>query len=335
MSTKLEQSILATLSYFDIFEYPLTLFEVGKNLVDVEKIPSTPLYERGEIAATMVDIEHVLNGEKFKSIVGKNNGFYFLNRNNVNYLTRQKRYYLADKKFKRAKKIAWLLGKIPFIKMVAVCNSLGYSNVREDSDIDLFVVAAKNRVWAARFLSVILIKFLNLRPREGRVRDTICMSFFVDEDNLNLEKFKIGEDDIYLTFWITQVFPIYDKGGIYERFFEENGWVKKVLPNAKKREVELSRVMQIKSNPPNPLPNRVEDRLCQGGGLNKNSVQSNWLEKFSKKIQLKFMNSKLKEIANKDTRVVVNDGVLKLFAVDRREEYMKKWMETLKEFNTL
>ncbi|MFH1565028.1 MAG: hypothetical protein ABIC82_04215 [bacterium] len=267
----------------------------------------------------MTDIEDALNGEGLKNIVGENNGFYFLARNNANYLTRQKRCYLADKKFKRAKKIAWMLSKIPFIKMIAVCNSLGYGNVREDSDIDLFVVTAKNRVWAARLLSVILIKFLNLRPREGRVKDTICMSFFVDEDNLNLEKFKISENDIYLTFWVAQVFPVYDRGGVYERFFKENEWIKKILPNAEKREVEFGRVVQIKSNPPNPP--------CQGGVLNKNSVQANWLEKFSKKVQSKFMNSRLKEMANKDTRVVVNDGVLKLFAVDRREEYMKRWME--------
>ncbi|MFH1565029.1 MAG: hypothetical protein ABIC82_04220 [bacterium] len=47
LKEQLEQSILATLNYFDIFEYPLTLLEIRKNLIDLEKIPPTPLCERG------------------------------------------------------------------------------------------------------------------------------------------------------------------------------------------------------------------------------------------------------------------------------------------------
>jgi hypothetical protein len=338
MQNKLEQSIIATLSYFDIFEYPLTLFEIRKNLVDLdgdllnencadERCP-TPHGVSDTSRFSLVEIENALGGEELKNRVEQKNGFYFL-KNRSYYLTRQKRYYFANKKFKRAMKIAFLLSKIPFIKMIAVCNSLGYSNTREGSDIDFFITTSKKRVWSARFLSVFLIKFLNLRPKKGSVKDTICMSFFVDEENLNLEKFRFSKDDIYLRFWITQLVPIYDQGGVYEKFWSENKWVEGWLPNRIRNEVVARR--EIFASRRSSPRNGGAEKLRRGiKGLNKNSVQVSWFEKLAKKIQLKFMNSKLKELMNKDTRVVVNDGVLKLFAVDRREEYMERWMKAVK-----
>jgi hypothetical protein len=374
MLSNLEQSILATLAYFDIFEYPLTLFEIWKNLVNVGNGNSIP-QSCGVGFPSLCDIEDALNNEELKNKISRKNGFYFLKsvgaQNFVpNYLTRQKRYYIADKKFKRAKKIVWLLSKIPYIKMIAVCNSLGYSNAMEDSDIDFFVITAKNRIWTARFLSVVLIKFLNLRPKiynikdlsrtflgriklrylkdissinelkenqYKKVRDKICLSFFVDEENLNLEKFAInppyqrGDEtsppdkggwgvkafDIYLIYWITQLVPIFNHGGIYDKFWQENKWLKKYLPNRISYKVNNRRKIGKKE-----LSFDLES-------FRDSSFKPNWLEKLTKKIQLKMMNPKLKSLMNKDTRVIVNDGVLKLFAIDRREEYLKLWHQKI------
>ena len=40
---------------------------------------------------------------------------------------------------------------VPFIKMVAVCNTLGYDNAAKDSDIDLFIIAKRGRLFIVRF----------------------------------------------------------------------------------------------------------------------------------------------------------------------------------------
>ena len=42
---------------------------------------------------------------------------------------------------------------VPFIKMVAVCNTLGYDNAAKDSDIDLFIIAKRGRLFIVRFYS--------------------------------------------------------------------------------------------------------------------------------------------------------------------------------------
>jgi hypothetical protein len=53
------------------------------------------------------------------------------------------------------------------------------------------------------------------------------------------------------------------------------------------------------------------------------------LDRVLKKLQLKILPSSLKENLNKDTRVVMNDWVLKMYAKDRREIYRKRYSDRL------
>ena len=56
------------------------------------------------------------------------------------------------------------------------------------------------------------------------------------------------------------------------------------------------------------------------------------LESLFKKIQLKMLPPKIKELINKDTRIVINDRVLKLHVKDRREEYRKNYELRIKNY---
>ncbi len=191
--------------------------------------------------------------------------------------------------------------------MVAICNTLAFSNSRAEADIDLLIVTNRNRVWQSRFWVAGFLKFFKMRPSQDKSKDTICSSFFVDEDNLNLEKFSI-KNDIYLLYWIAQIVPVYDNG-IYNKFVSANTWTKKTLPNTlqimpvKKRSLKKARVLK-----------KVINLLV-----------SILPESIFKKYQLKIMPTKLSELANKDTRVVVNDHVLKFHDNDRREIFLQKW----------
>jgi hypothetical protein len=46
---------------------------------------------------------------------------------------------------------------------------------------------------------------------------------------------------------------------------------------------------------------------------------------------MKVMPSKLKEMANKDSRVITSDSILKFHENDRREEYKNKWIQRISE----
>ena len=74
------------------------------------------------------------------------------------------------------------------------------------------------------------------------------------------------------------------------------------------------------------------------------TIKSNWFsrsvsmilnlfsfEKLAEKFQLKIMPSGLKEIMNKDSRVIVNDKILKFHLEDKRVGYLDKFNNTLKQ----
>jgi hypothetical protein len=317
MPQNLEKSILATLAYFNIFEFPLTLIEIKKNLFSLEKNSLSENISLGKII-------EILNSENLKNKIGEKNGFYFLKPSQKGsdplkgvgpLVTRQQRYYLADDKFKKVKKIAWLFKLIPYIKMIGVCNSLSYSNASAESDLDLFIVTAQNRIWTTRFLCTILMKILNLRPTDTNSTNKICLSFFVDEDNLNMEKFQIFPDkpDIYLIYWISQLLPLYDQDNIYDDFWQANNWIKQYLQNAEK---------QIINNRRKVLPKHQE--------VIPSSYQVDKIEILAKKIQLWLLNDKLRILMNKSTKVVINDGVLKLYSTDNREKYYTQWLDNFR-----
>jgi predicted nucleotidyltransferase len=300
MENNLEKSILATIAYFDIFDYPLTIVELWKWLYQ------SGAEEKKNNLSEILDI--LENNVKINSLVGSRRGFYFLRGREAIVELRQARYNLAEKKFKRALRVGFFLKRLPGIKMIAVCNNLAWSNAGEESDIDLFVVTEKGKIWTTRFWAAGLLKIFGLRPNEKRTKDKICLSFFADEENLNLEKISLGRPDIYLIYWIAQIAPIYDPGGIYQKFLEANSWIKKYLPNYLGVE-----------------PGR--QRLLGRQKLALNFL--GWGENFFHRIQLRAMPTKLKEMANRDSRVIVNDSMLKFHANDRREEYRDKWIKQI------
>lgn len=58
-----------------------------------------------------------------------------------------------------------------------------------------------------------------------------CLSFFVDADHLGLEHLLLGEQDIYLPYWIAHLVPLYQRVRS-ERFFQVNSRIRRFLPNA-------------------------------------------------------------------------------------------------------
>jgi len=290
------QAILKTIAYFDIFDFPLTQLEINKWLYGQK-----------------VDLSDVIN--ELEQLVSENqlethNGFYFLSGRSEIVKTRMDRYNTAEIKYKKAVRLSKFLSLIPHNKMIAVCNTLGYSNSRESSDIDLFIITAKNRIWLARLLSVFFLKILGLRPKGKKVKNKFCLSFFVAEDQLNIKELSMGEQDVYFQFWLTQLVPIYNTQNLYEKFLEANGWVKAYLPNS----IGIDPAQRRKVKEKIKTVRRVWAKTT-----------FNIDEKAAKLIQLTILPKKLKALANKDTRVVINDQILKFHDNDRREVYRDLW----------
>ena len=310
---------METIAFFDLFSYPLTGFEVWKylgakcELSDVleileditKKPPLVPPLQGGQV-------------EKRGQIESKN-GFYFLAGREEIIKERMARYNYIDRKFKRAVLLSKIFKLIPWIKMIAVGNIIGTHNLKKESDIDLFIITEENRVWLTRFFCILITKILGLRPKPENMQDKICLSFFISEDAMNLEKFMLTrEKDIYFIYWLAGLVPVYDKDGIYNKFIGANGWLKNYLPNWEAGEINYRR------NAGKSFSWFYRDTIDMFfGGLERRI--KNW--------QIKILPKQLATIMNLDTRVVANDRVIKLHANDRRAYYREKFKQQLTIFN--
>jgi hypothetical protein len=293
------QSIMAGLSFFDIFNYPLTLAELWRY-----RYGSSLLASRSSL--TMHAVLDALAG----SPVGEKDGYYFLLGREGTVATRQRRYRLSEAKFAKARAAAKLFGRLPWVRLVAVCNSLAISNAGDDSDIDLFVVCRPGTLWRTRLMMVGALQAAGLRPRPGRHADTFCLSFFLSEDRLDLSPYALRPRDTYLLYWIASLVPLYDAGGVMDRFRAANAWVGEWLPGT----LAKSEVRTAKS----------EDEA-----LRSSPFALRFSERMAKRFQLRRFPVEIRRMANIDSRVVISDDILKFHVNDRRALYEEKFCERL------
>jgi predicted nucleotidyltransferase len=296
----LRKSILNTIAYFHLFKIPLTDREIQKNLFK----PPFP--------ATLADIRRVLNGE-LTGKLAEQEGFYFFRGADDFVRLRKERYLISDRKIKRSLSHIRILSKIPFIRAIFICNTLACQNAREESDVDLMIVCADGRIWFCRFFAAMLMKLLLKRPKENKTADKICLSFFLTESNLDLERFAY-EEDIYLIYWLSQILPVYDPKNLTAAIYDANRWINGFLPN------------------------RLEQDICKRWRIEENSFLKRKLEAFFrgkfgniaervlKITQLRIMPERLKSLAKEDnTDVVLNDAILKFHDKDKRRYYRGRW----------
>ena len=294
---RIREAIFRTVAFFDMFDYPLTANEIWKYLWQAPGVAMRELLEE-------------LDGEDWKNIVAMKNGFYFLTGREAIAEERMRRYSYADRKFKKAMRIAKIFRFIPWIRMIAVANLIGAHNLKDGSDIDFFIIVKKNKIWLVRFFTNLTTIMLGLRPRPGSLRDKICLSFYLSEENMDLERFLIDEQDVNFVYFAAGLTPIYVHDFNLEKFYKANSWIKKYLPNWQLAEIlERRKVAAITP--------AVYDWIMD--------MIFSFLENSLKRLQLRKLPKEITEMMNKDTRVIVNDQVLKFHTKDKRKEYSERW----------
>ncbi|MFA6551627.1 MAG: hypothetical protein WCV41_03825 [Patescibacteria group bacterium] len=299
---KLPPAILQTLAYFDVFNFALTDWEIYKYLwVENLADKNVSYFQVREILINLPQAAY-------------KDGFYFLAGREELVPLRKERQIIAREKYKRARRVAIFFSLLPFIKMIAVCNSLAYDNARAESDIDFFIISQKGKVWTTRFFTTLILKFLRLRPTNKTKQNKICVNFIITKDALSLQPLLV-ENDIYFKYWLRQLVPLYNQGDIFQKFIQENDFVARAINNSapllffNQRKIELGRAAEFLK--------LILEKICSGV----------WFENFYKQIQLKMMPVNLKAQAGKGTAVVMNDCILKFHEQDRRQEYRDLWKD--------
>lgn len=311
MPSNLGRAILKTLTYCDIFDYPLTEAEIWKRLIRHKD--------------TKLQRVKAAKGQSFKEVlfslerVKEKGNFYFLKGREHIVDIRKERENWSREKLKIAKEIASLLKLIPSIKLVGITGALAVENSDKLDDIDLFIVTSPKLIWITRFFTTVLVEMTGKRrhPGQADVSDKICLNMFVDEEHLSIDK---KERDLFSAHEVVQMKPIWDRDNTYKKFLDVNIWVRKFLPNAF---VNLEHITKnIK------LFNKTQSRPKN---KKKFLVHSSWfivrlLEESSKRFQLWYMRKRR-------TKEVIRDGVIRFHPQDARKWVMEKYLEKMSSFS--
>ena len=238
------------------------------------------------------------------------NSFYYLENNNL-ILERHRRYNITRKKIKRAQKAARLFALLPWVQAVFLANQIGSHNLRAEGDLDFFIITKPNRLWLSRFIITGFSKIFGVRPRADKFTDTFCLSFWLDADNLSLENFLLDNHDLYFAYWLTSLVPLIDKNNYYLKLINNNAWLKNILPNWE-----------------------IKNKIIINNNFKNNKI-FNYLENIIYNWQIKHLPQDLKNILNQDTRVVINKQTAKVHSQDRRQEFYKKYLEIINNYEKI
>jgi len=287
--TAIEKDIHNTLAYFAYNQYPLSIFELFKWQYKPERV-----YGYEEIKQCLKTSDWLAKR------IGNFEGMYGIGTDGEvesQVANRKRRFLDSVRKQRKVCKVAQYLSRLSSVKAIGICNSLSYHFTREKSDIDIFVITKKDRVWTARFFCVVPMLLLRQRPGETK-RDPVDLSFFVSQDELNLAGIKIDEYDPYLAFWIKNLIPVFGSKNIWDDFFAKNAWTNEYLPNAHR-------------------PYRAFHSRCDEKSLRFPCFIPESILRF---VQILKMPYRMKAMANQGTCVVINDKMLKFHTTDRRAE---------------
>ena len=208
----LSQSIIATLSYHDIFDYPLTREESHQYLINNQTSQSR--------------VESELSHLHRSSKIGQIDQYYFLKGRSKIVKLRRQRVRHSRVKFKKAYFFAQVLKIIPSLKLVAISGALAMQNSHKNDDTDLVLITSKGTLWTTRFLSNFLLLPFKRDSSGQKISNRACLNVFIEESNL-----KISPQNLYLAHEIYQMKPLWERDNFYQRFLKANTWIKKFLPN--------------------------------------------------------------------------------------------------------
>jgi len=204
----LERAILATVTYRDLFEYPVTLNEIYRYLHGVR--------------CDQEQVRAALGNEYFASNYLSTDGEFFALKNRAALFgLRRTRQIHAGQLWPRAQDHGARLASLPFVRMVAVTGSLAVDNPGDDADIDFLLVTDGGRLWSARAMAKVLQQ-LDSRFASGEV----CVNHLLSTRALVLE-----DRGLYVAQELTQMVPLYGLD-VYASLRDANPWTVDYLPNA-------------------------------------------------------------------------------------------------------
>lgn len=303
--SSLEQAIIRTMAYFDVFDFPLTTMEIWRWLYLPDVDAPVPF---SEVDAALHESVYVRSRIEF--ICG-----YWCVRGRESIIgTRQSHYRVSLQHVQKARRFARLFSYLPFVRMMAVCNKLGYWNNAPKSDIDLFFLVARGRLWVTRLFITLCAQLFGVRRHGSNIVNRFCLSFYTTTDRLSIADIAKRPYDPYLTYWTTHLFPLFGMDW-HAKWYAANSWIRRFLPNTFpttpiSSSASFSRVAKIQ---------RVLEKLMD-------STVGNTLESWSRSLQIRHIKSHLgSRVWEDSTDVIADDSMLKFHETDKRDLFRQQF----------
>jgi hypothetical protein len=236
-----------------------------------------------------------------RGLCGEKDGLVFLAGQEEGCEQRALRYPHAMRKHRRVQWWVRALRWAPGVEGIAVGNSLAYHFTAEKSDSDLFIATYAGQTWLARLCTTLPLIVLRQRPGQ-RARHPVDCSFYAAPPHRTLASVGLPQDP-YLEHWLLSLSPVVDGPWWPEMWTQNEAWAQCYPWALPARRAYAFRVAPRHHHLRFPV---IFERLA--------GVVQRW--QFPASITL-FMN--------KDTRVRVENDLLKFHTNDRRAEYATKY----------
>ncbi|MBU1024001.1 class I SAM-dependent methyltransferase, partial [bacterium] len=226
LSTKeIRDLILTVVAYADLFDYPLTIAEIQRDIPE-NNIPQSRLEEI------------LITNNRLTSILKNQNGMFCLkNRDHLVKLRRQNNHN-TELLFEEHRGKIDTICRLPWVRAVALTGSVAFNNAQRDDDIDLFVIVKANRLWLVDLYNLFAIRIW--REKILGKSKSVCVNYIVDEAAIALK-----ERDYFSSHQVVHMIPVYDEG-VWKDFVDSNKWAFDFFPAATVSTVRISKPPRAK-----------------------------------------------------------------------------------------
>jgi hypothetical protein len=204
---QLQNEILKTLLYYDIWSYPLR----AKELFTFLPVNSMTLEQFNEL----------LKSEATGNTILEHDGFYFVKGKTPLVVSdRQRREAHAKRMWLMARLSMHIIKRFPFVRAVFISGDLSKNATHSKSDVDFFIITEPNRLWITRSLLILFKKVFLLNSKKF-----FCLNYFATTENLTLE-----EQNIFQATEVATLKPLFNST-LFFRYLEANRWIKQYFPN--------------------------------------------------------------------------------------------------------